>query len=414
MLKYRPIDKLKDEFINILAGGHGIVEINRLVRTDAGLQRAFGRKACGEQSTISRTLSACSDKNVEEMTEALKVIYRKQSQGYRHDYEKSIQVLDIDITGLVAGRQAEGATKGYFSGKRNRRGRQLGRVLATNYGEIVRDKLYQGTVQLDQNLQELVKEAEGVLDLDESRRKRTLIRIEGGGGKDEDINWLLERGYWVMGKVKQWRRARKLANTVTTWYPDSKEPGREYGWVNTPHEYTRATRQIAIRSEIGGKTVHRVLVFNLTDEMLSDLAQATASSTTTEKATIEAALYVYDQRGGGVETSNKGSKQGLGLNKRIKRSFAAQEILTLLAQLAFNLIVWVRSLLAKHNPALAQFGTLRMVRDLFHIQGSFRLDHTGKIFSVCLNSTHDLALSVWQTWHASFALDGLSLILRKI
>ena len=34
VLRHRPIDKLKDAFINILAGGHGLVETNLRVRSD--------------------------------------------------------------------------------------------------------------------------------------------------------------------------------------------------------------------------------------------------------------------------------------------------------------------------------------------------------------------------------------------
>lgn len=414
VIKHRPIDKLKDVLINILAGGHGIVEINRRVRSDMALQKAFGRKACAEQSTISETLNACTMENVEQLRQALKVVYQKHSQGYQHNYEEHVQVMDVDMTGLVAGQQAEEATKGYFAGVRNRRGRQLGRVLATNYAESVFEKLYPGTVQLDQNLQELVQGAEAVLDLDESRRKRTIIRIDGGGGKDADVNWLLKRGYWLLVKVKNWLRARKLAKTVETWFPDPKEPGREFGWVGTPHVYEGATRQVAIRSEKEGKWHYRILVFNLTDEMLFDLAQATPPPTCSDAAIIQAALCAYDLRGGGVETANKGSKQGLGLNKRNKRLFAAQEMLTLLAQLAYNLIIWVRSLLALHNPNLAHYGMLRMVRDVFNIPGSLRFDQEGQIISVRLRTEHDLARWVYQTWHAILAGDGVSLILGKI
>jgi hypothetical protein len=43
VIRHRPIDKLKDAFINILAGGHGLVETNLRVRSDVALQRAFGR-----------------------------------------------------------------------------------------------------------------------------------------------------------------------------------------------------------------------------------------------------------------------------------------------------------------------------------------------------------------------------------
>ena len=39
------------------------------------------------------------------------------------------------------GEKAAFATKGYFAKQRNRRGRQLGRVLASHYAEIVVDRL---------------------------------------------------------------------------------------------------------------------------------------------------------------------------------------------------------------------------------------------------------------------------------
>jgi hypothetical protein len=43
---------------------------------------------------------------------------------------------------LMAGRRGAGVTKGYFPSQKNRRGRQLGRVIATHYGEILCFKKY--------------------------------------------------------------------------------------------------------------------------------------------------------------------------------------------------------------------------------------------------------------------------------
>src|SRR5690348_17067755 len=60
VLRHTPTDKLLDCFISMLAGGHGIVEVNTRVRPDTTVQRAFGRNDCAEQSTISETLSACT------------------------------------------------------------------------------------------------------------------------------------------------------------------------------------------------------------------------------------------------------------------------------------------------------------------------------------------------------------------
>jgi len=51
-VKHTPIDKVYDGFIAILAGAHGLVEINTRLRSDAALQAAFGRTSCAEQSVV--------------------------------------------------------------------------------------------------------------------------------------------------------------------------------------------------------------------------------------------------------------------------------------------------------------------------------------------------------------------------
>ena len=130
-IKDRPTDKLYDALISLLAGAHGLVEINTRLRADAALQRAFGRSRCAEQSVVQDTLNACTPGNVEQMEHALDTIYRQHSLGYQHDYEADFQLLDVDMSGLPCGPKAAFATKGYFAKQRNRRGRQLGRVLAT-------------------------------------------------------------------------------------------------------------------------------------------------------------------------------------------------------------------------------------------------------------------------------------------
>lgn len=138
-------------------------------------------------------------------------------------------MLDVDLTGMPAGRLGEGVTTGYFAQRKNHRGRQLGRVLATLYDEIVVDRLYDGKRVLHCSLQELVLNAEDVLELAENKRGSTIIRLDAGGGEDADINWVLGRGYLLLVKVKNWRRAHKLAVTVTDWHPDPKVPEREVG-----------------------------------------------------------------------------------------------------------------------------------------------------------------------------------------
>jgi hypothetical protein len=413
--KYKPGEKLMSAFINILAGGQGVVEINTRVRPDRPLQRAFGGGGCAEQSVVSDTLNACTAQNVTQMRRALQEIYCRHSQGYSHDYEQYWQVLDVDLTGMPAGRQGEGVTKGYFVGHRGRRGRQLGRVTATLYQEIVLDKLYPGKIQLDRSLQELVEQAEKVLDLGPQKRQRTIIRVDAGGGRDADINWLLQRQYHILIKVKNWQRVRKLHQTVKLWYSDPKEPKREVGWVTSPHPYVRPTRQLAIRTRTKKGTWQlRVLAFTPDNPLLFWLSGQPMRKQPTDHQVMLAALYTYDLRGGAIETSIKGSKQGLGITKRNKRNFHAQEMLVLLAQLASNLIFWIRNRMAQHVPFWRNYGLLRLVRDAFHIPGFIELDAQGYILQITLSEAHGLALRYLKAISPALACNDLSLNLDKI
>jgi hypothetical protein len=392
--QHQPLDKLLDCFINILAGGNGLVEINTRVRPDRALQLAFGRPVCAEQSTVSRTLNACTAENVAQMRTALSVILRVYGQSYHHDYQQRWQVLDVDLTGMPAGRQGEGVTRGYFPKEKNRRGRQLGRVLATLYDEIIVDRLYEGKQVLHRSLPELVLTAEEVLELAENQRESTIVRVDAGGGEDADIDWLLQRHYGVLAKAKSWRRAQKLAASVTAWHVDPKVPEREVGWVTGPHAYVTATRQLAVRHrKKNGKWSYHVLVFNLTDAMLYALASRPMPQERKAIEVLLTALHAYDRRGGGVETQNKGDKQGLGLSHRNKHSFAAQEMLVLLGQLAHDVVIWTRNDLADADPRLQKYGIQRTVRDALHIDGRVAIGPEGQVEQVVLNGRHPLAIA---------------------
>lgn len=396
---HTPLDKLLDCFINILAGGNGVVEINTRVRPDHALQRAFGRQACAEQSTVSETLDACTPQNVQQLQMALISILQAHSQSYRHDYQAAWQLLDVDMTGLPAGRLGQGVSKGYFAKQKNKRGRQLGRVLATRYDEILVDRLYEGRQQLDKSLRPLLLATEATLALTENRRKNTIIRVDAGGGRDDDINWLLARDYHVLVKMNSWRRAQKLAGMVTQWYADPKVAERSVGWIEQVHAYLRPTRQLAIRMhKQNGRWSYHALVFTLTDEMLCALAGQIELTSPEPRELALAALYAYDQRGGALETQNKGDKQGLGLAHRNKHHFSAQEVLVLLAQLAHDLLIWTRNDLAQVDRRFQKYGIQRTVRDVLHIDGQVQVNASGHIAEITLNASHPLAAAFQQTF----------------
>ncbi|MCG8364383.1 MAG: hypothetical protein MJA27_13760 [Pseudanabaenales cyanobacterium] len=251
-----PTEKLYDGFIGMLCGAKGMVEVNKLVRSDKGLQQAFGRERCAEQSVIQETLDTSSADNVQQMEEAMDEIYRLHGQGYRHNYTDAIQVLDVDMTGQPCGPKAEFATKGYFAGKRNHRGRQRGRVLATGYNEIIVERVYEGKVQLTKALQPLIQATAKTLEIDgaSENRARTLVRVDSGGGSQDDVNWLLNQGYLVLTKDYSTLRARKFAKSVVQWIDDPRHPERQVGVVTTPaSEYAHPVVRIAVHCRKNNK-----------------------------------------------------------------------------------------------------------------------------------------------------------------
>ena len=407
-VKHTPVDKLYDSFITRLSGADGLVEINTLLRADPALQRAFGRKRCAEQSVVQQTLDACTPRQVAQMEQAMDEIYRTHSRGFRHDYRADWQILDVDLCGWLCGKQAAFATKGYFANAaRNRRGRQLGRVLATRYQEVVVDRLFPGNCQLNTTLQTLVSAAQHTLQLDSEQRRQTLVRIDAGGGSVPNLNWLLEQGYEVLGKACSGQQSRLLAATVQHWITDTQEPSRQIGWVcEEPTAFVRPVRRVAVRSrKANGQWGVGVLMCSLSDQAVLHLAGVTLPAAADEQMVLRAVVALYDQRGGGIETSFKGDK-GIGLTKRNKKRFEAQHMLTLLGSLAHNVIVWAQEWLnvpAPPEPEQAQptrlscreplphYGPLRMVRDVFHMSGFLRWDACGHLVEIVLNQDALLA-----------------------
>jgi hypothetical protein len=397
VVKDTPNQKLLDGLVAILAGAHGLVEANKRVRTDPTLQRAFGRKRCAEQSVISETLNACSAKNVVQMQQAMQTIYQRHSQGYQHNYEQEWQLLDTDLSGQPCGKKAEFATKAYFAKQRNRRGRQLARVLASWYQEVIVDRLYEGKTTLPVVLQELISMAADVLALDKAKKERTILRIDGHGGSRADINWMLNEGYQIHTKEYSGRRAVKLAQSVTTWHDDPYVPGRQVGWVETPAtEYVLPVKRIAVRTpKKNGRWAIGVLISSLSYKTVCYLAGLPADRPPQPLEILLAYVQFYDQRGGGVETTFREDKQGLGITKRNMKRFTAQAVLTQLNALAHNLVVWFRHWLTQYCQTFFQLGIMRMIRDVFHMNAFVTLDEYQSIIEITLTQFDPFAVKVF-------------------
>jgi hypothetical protein len=357
---HSPTHKLTDALMGILSGCSSVYEMNFRVRPDLPLHRAFGRERVADQSTVQRTLDAFTEENVHQLREAVESIGRRYSRLPSHPYEREMLVVEVDLTGLRASKRAERSTKGYFSGERGATGRQLVRVSSPNYGEVIFSKLYPGNTNSCEILKESMNEVERVLESSSHKRQRTLIRLDGGFGTDENIEWLCSSGYHFVVKGYGGGRASKLAKSVA-----------EDGWHEGPTagqllaiaaqeapRYSRQTKTVVRRwSDEKGKLYTDYLITTFTDLSADEIAK------------------LYDARAG-LEAGIKGDKRGLGIEKRRKRSFHAQEALVLLAQLAHNLLAYFKEWLLGATDA-KKLGVERLLREVLAMPAEVRVGRRG-------------------------------------
>ena len=220
------------------------------------------------------------------------------------------------------------------------------------YRETVWSAVFRGNRHTSNCLRPAVLGAETALDLAARHRQRTIWRIDGGGGSDDHIRWLLSRGYQVMVKGASNRRAEALSRQVTRWdaYRDAW-----LGQVDPPADLGRPVQVIVKRRLTKAGFCHSYYVSTL-------------------KMPSKGALMAkYDDRGGAEVEQFRNDKHGLHLAARRKRRFAAQEALILLTDLAHNLLADFHHTVLTGTP-FEGFGPKRMVRDLLAIPGRLTFD----------------------------------------
>jgi hypothetical protein len=145
------------------------------------------------------------------------------------------------------------------------------------------------------------------------------------------------------------KRARLLAASVATWYDDPRQEGRQVGLVTAPTDLYPgySVTRVAVRCrQANGQWGVGVVVSPLSAADALTLSAQDPALADDPLARVLAYVSLYDQRGGGVETTCKEDKQGLGLTRRHKKRFAAQQVVTTLAALAHNVLIWARRWLA--------------------------------------------------------------------
>ena len=162
--------------------------------------------------------------------------------------------------------------------------------------------------------------------------------------------------------------------------------GREAGWVKQPHRYARRTGQVAVRTrKKDGTWSNAVWVSTDTTASVRDL------------------VLEYDRRSGAPENSFSQDYQALSLRKYRKRGFIAQQVLLLLAELTYNLMIWMKTWFIeaverseapsektqnahrKTTEMLRSRGLKRMRRDLLAVPGKVCFQGNHKVVGIRIN-----------------------------
>jgi hypothetical protein len=224
-------------------------------------------------------------------------------------------------------------------------------------------------------------------------------------------------------------RAKVLAKSVQEWIditPGSNDTARQAGWASKPHRYGGKSKQLAIRmpKKKGEGYKYSVLV------------------TTDMNADIQTTVTDYDGRSGVPESAFCQDNQGLGMRKRRKRGFVAQQMLTLLNQLAHNLIRWMQKwLMTAVEQSAAEFsssddesdhpgdfvpenavlvvktlnglGMKRFVRQILSVSGRVVMKK-GKVLQVILNPLYPLINRIRTAFVALLKPYGITVSLDEI
>src|SRR5919205_3152592 len=328
MVRYRPIDKVLDGLLGILCGAKTISQSNGTIRLDPAVQRAFGRTGCAEQSAIARTLQACRTEQVTPLERVSWYYLKRYGQTPHHRFTERPLWVDIDVTPMPIGAKAEGSERTWMGRNRSKTGRKTLRITASSYREILHETLLRGKETGVSALKSALQEVESRLGWTRERRAQIVLRLDGGFGTTEVLNWLLSRGDQIVAKISNQGRVRKLRQAIGAWQLTSS-PGREIAAVLTPHRFCRTTRQWVIRTpKDKGGYQYAVLVTTLTALEPAVLADA------------------YDGRAT-IEASFCQDKQALGLATRRQRRWEAQQMVLLLARLAHHLLLWGKQWLSR-------------------------------------------------------------------
>lgn len=209
------------------------------------------------------------------------------------------------------------------------------------------------------------------LNFPQAYKQQTIIRTDAGFGSDRNVNYALDEEWQFTGKGFSAQRASNLAAKVA----------RE-DWLDLEHQ-----RWVAV-APVHPSYLRPVQYLLLRWTTQQGLVKYAAVICSIPEWSPREVIAHYDDRGQ-CETEIEADKGGLKMCQRRKLRMNAQEALILLTDVAHNLVAWSKAWMFPEGP-LSQFGTTRLIEDVFPING--RLIFAGEeLIEVQMNEDHPYA-----------------------
>jgi hypothetical protein len=132
--------------------------------------------------------------------------------------------VDIDVTPLPIGAQAEGSERTWMGRNRSKTGRTILRWTASAYREMLHETLLRGKVSAVPALTTALGELETRLGWTRERRQRIVLRLDGDFGTTEVLHWLRSP------RIRSWPTSVTAAGSgsdVRPWAPGGRRRARK-------------------------------------------------------------------------------------------------------------------------------------------------------------------------------------------
>jgi hypothetical protein len=96
---FEPASKLIQVLLSILAGCETLSEVNSTLKQETALAKVWGWEHFADQSSLSRTLDALTQKNIESLRVSIGGINKEMGQVAGRDWRKFLW-LDFDLSSL--------------------------------------------------------------------------------------------------------------------------------------------------------------------------------------------------------------------------------------------------------------------------------------------------------------------------